>query len=103
MAMMKQMADKSVVLKYTFGSDDDQDDDDEEEVQQSIDVDSSTPSAICTANAEMSKFTEMSRQFAEMMEQRKLQLMARKKSVRTDCLSKHHLRRKLENCQLHTR
>jgi hypothetical protein len=49
--MKKQMADKSVVPSSTTGSDEEIEEE-EEEVQQSIDVQSSTPSAIfyCRCN-----------------------------------------------------
>ncbi len=101
--MKKQMADHDVVPNSTSGSDEEEEEVVVEEVEQSADVESGTSSAI-SADAIMSKFTEMSCQFAEMMEQqKKLQLMAMKNLLELHCLSIRHLRRKLENCRLHSR
>ncbi len=76
------MAIHEVVLNSTSGSDDEEEVVVEEKVQQSIDVESGTTSAILLVDEIMSKITEMSCQFAEIMEQqRTLHFMAKKKSA----------------------
>jgi hypothetical protein len=65
LALAKQLANKYVVLNSTSGSAEEEEDDDEIEVEQSTDVESSSPAAISsTARIFFSKFTEMSRKFA---------------------------------------
>jgi hypothetical protein len=81
LAMAKEIADKSVVPNSSSNGDEEDENDYEEDLEQSIDVQSIAPAAITSTNAMFSKFTGMTRQFAEMMEQhRKEQLMANKKN-----------------------
>ncbi len=81
------MADHEVVQNSTSDSDAEEEEEDAEEVQlsmlQSNDGQSGSPVKSTSIAAIFSKFTEMSRQFAQMMElHRKQQLMANKKSAR---------------------
>ena len=84
LAMAKAFAEKSVVPNSSSGSEAEEENADAEDLEQSIDVQSIAPAAITSTDAMFSKFTEMTRHFAEMMEQhRKEQLMAKKKTARS--------------------
>jgi hypothetical protein len=79
--MAKSFAEKSVVPNSSSGGEDEEENADEEESEQSIEVQSIASAAITSTDAMLSKFTEMTRHFAKMMEQhRKEQLMAKKKN-----------------------
>jgi hypothetical protein len=77
------MAKHGVVLNSTSGSDEEEEEEDEEEVEESIDGQSGTLFESTLTAANFSRFAEMSRQFAEMMEmhRKQPQLMAKKKSA----------------------
>ncbi len=60
------MAKPEVVPNSTSGSDEEEEEEDEDEVKQSNDGKSGTPFESTSTAAIFSRFTEMSRQFAEM-------------------------------------
>ncbi len=82
LAMKKQMAKHDTAPNSTSASDEEEEEEEENEVEQSIHGESSTCFESTTTAAIFSRFTEMSRQFAEMMEMHwKQQLVSKKKSV----------------------
>ncbi len=84
LAMKKQMADNYVVPNSTSGSDEEEEEENasEEEIEQSADGQTCTLFESTSTTSIFSRFTKISRQFAEMMEMhRKQQLFATKKPV----------------------
>ena len=79
LAMAKAIAAKSALPDSSSGGEEEEEQAFEEDLEESIEGQSIAPAAITSTDAMFSKFTEMSRHFAEMMEQhRKEQLMAKK-------------------------
>ncbi len=82
LAIRKQMAKHDMAPNSTAASDEEKAVEDDDEVEQSIDGQSSTCFESTMTAAFFSRFTEMSRQFAKMMDMhRKQQLVAKKKSA----------------------
>jgi hypothetical protein len=81
--MKKQLADHHVAPNSTSGSDEEEDDDEEENVEQSFNGQSGTSFKSTLTAAVFSRFTEMSSQFAEVMEMhRKQKLKPKIKTAR---------------------
>jgi hypothetical protein len=68
LAIAKAFAEKSVVPNSSSGGEEEEENADKEDLEQSIEVRSIAPPAITSTDAMFSKFTEMTRHFAEMMD-----------------------------------